>query len=249
MAAKTSKLKLVTLVKAVVAYAKIVRDPNQLGEVFALADSLSEPKVMDRLASAFRQDPMGAQALIDRKRVRVDLAALERLPEGTLGRTYASFMRSNGLTPDALPSLEGATEHEYIRAHLYETHDMWHAMTGFKADVAGELGLQGFYAAQVDGPLATAILAAGLLNTALFAIEERFERLDAITRGWEAGRRAKPLFGFDFAAAWARPVAEVRASMGIDPAGYGSANPAQERPRRANVTPLDRGYATSDASA
>lgn len=220
-----SPLKLLNLARAVVAYTKIARDPNQLGEVFRLADSLSEPAVMERLTTAFRRDPRGREALARRARVHADLGALAELPEGTLGRAYARFMRDNGLTPEAIPSLEGASEHEFVRAHLYETHDMWHALTGFGADVAGELGLQGFYSAQIDGPLATAILAAGLLNTALFSMDERVARMDAITAGWRAGRAAAPLFGFDWAASWARPLAEVRAELGIAPEGCAARRP------------------------
>jgi ubiquinone biosynthesis protein Coq4 len=33
----------------------------------------------------------------------------------------------------------------------YETHDIWHVVTGFHTDVAGELGLQAFYLAQFPG--------------------------------------------------------------------------------------------------
>ncbi|MBK6516318.1 MAG: hypothetical protein IPG04_19990 [Polyangiaceae bacterium] len=236
-----SPLKLVNLARAVVAYTKIVRDPNQLGEVFQLADSLSEPAVMERLTASFRRDPRGRAALVRRARVRVDLARLAALPAGTLGHAYASFMRDNRLTPEALPSLEGASEHEYVRAHLYETHDMWHALTGFGADVAGELGLQGFYSAQVDGPLATAILAAGLLNTALFTFDDRVARMDAITAGWSAGRAAAPLFGLDWEAAWSRPLAEVRQELGIDPAGCA---PRRAQPRFV----VERGAAGASAA-
>ena len=65
-----SPLKLLNLTRAVVAYAKIVRDPNQLGEVFRLADSLSEPEIMERLTAAFRRDPRGRDALAKRARVK-----------------------------------------------------------------------------------------------------------------------------------------------------------------------------------
>lgn len=221
-------LKLVALGRAIRAYAKIVKDPNQLGEVFSLSDSLTNPEIMERIAKGFRKHPEGVKALAEKKRVHVDLNALERLPDGTLGRVYAKFMRDNGLTPDAIPSLAADNEYDFIRAHLYESHDMWHAVTGFGPDVAGELGLQAFYAAQVDGALPPAILAAGLLNTALFSMEDRERRMDAIVRGWEAGRKAKLLFGFDYAANWSRPVAEVRAELNIDPQGCG-----QPRPLRA----------------
>ncbi len=215
--------KAVARIKAVVAYAKIVRDPNQLGEVFALADSLSDDATMSRIARGIRRHPSGDAALAARKRVDADLASLEQLPRGTLGFAYAKFMRDNGLEKESIPSLAVANEGDFIRAHLYETHDMWHAMTGFGPDVAGELGLQGFYAAQIDGPLPAAILAAGLLNTALFSLDDAPGRMDAIVRGWDAGRRAKLLFGYDWAASFPKPIEVARAEVGLPPEGIGKA--------------------------
>ncbi len=206
-------VKPLAVAQALVAYGRIVRDPDRLAEVFRLADSLSEPKVMARMADDIRARGAG-QALADRHRIVVDLPALSRLGNGTFGRAYADFMNQNGLVPENIPSLEGEDEATYIRAHLYETHDIWHAATGFGADVAGELGLQAFYAKQLDGPLPSAILAAGLLNTALFSPSDRQARLAAIARGFELGARAKPLFGVRWDELWERPTSEVRAALG-----------------------------------
>ena len=94
---------------------------------------------------------------------------------------------------------------------------MWHAVTGFATDVAGELGLQSFYAAQLPGGLPLMLLATGFLNTALFAHHDRERRLDAVTRGWEMGRRAKPLFGVPWASLWGHPLGEVRAMLNVAP--------------------------------
>lgn len=214
-------MKPVALARALFAYAKIVRDPNQLAEVFHLSDSLSDPRIMERLAAGIRTQPGGSEALAARRRIQVDLAQLGELPDGTLGKTYWRFMKDNNLVPDSIPKLPAVDEGAFIRAHLYETHDMWHAITGFDSDVAGELGLQAFYGAQLNGPLPSAILAAGILNTALFALDDQARRFDAIAYGWNVGRRARHLFGFDWTGSWTRPVAEVRALMNIPVAGCG----------------------------
>lgn len=218
--------KAVARIKAVVAYAKIVRDPNQLGEVFELADSLSDEATMSRIARGIRRHPSGDAALAARKRVDADLASLEQLPPGTLGFAYAKFMRDNNLVKESIPSLAVVNEGDFIRAHLYETHDMWHAMTGFGPDVAGELGLQAFYAAQIDGPLPAAILAAGLLNTALFSLDDTSPRMEAIVRGWEGGRRAQLLFGYDWSTSFDKPIGVARAEIGLPAEGIGKAAPA-----------------------
>ena len=70
---------------------------------------------------------------------------------------------------------------------------------------------------------AAAILAAGLLNTALFSLDDAPGRMDAIVRGWDAGRRAKLLFGYDWAASFPKPIEVARAEVGLPPEGIGKA--------------------------
>ena len=197
------------------AYVALTRDPGQLGVVFSLRDALDDPKVIGEVATALRRDPHLARALDERPRLPpLALEELARLPAGSLGRTFADEMRARGLDPAALPRMEAHDEIGYFPAHLYETHDLWHTVTGFETDVAGELGLQAFYAAQLGGPLPYAILSAGLLNTVISGMDDRDRRLDAVGRGWLLGRRARPLFGVRWAEHLARPLSEVRASLG-----------------------------------
>ena len=208
-------------VRSLVAFARLMRDPSRLGEVFELADGIDQvqPEVVQRMADAFRREEAGARALAERPRMGLpDLEALGRLPEGTLGRVFAEHMRRNGLDPAALPQRESRDELEYVIAHLYETHDVWHAVTGFDTDVAGELGLQAFYVAQVEGQLGLILIAMGLLNSAQDpgAFEDRARRMDAVTRGWAMGRRARPLFGLRWQELWHRPMADLRAELGIE---------------------------------
>lgn len=211
------------------AFVRIARNPSRLDEVFNLSDGVVDPETMRAMAEHVRDDAGGASALVERPHVHLDLATLRALPEGTLGRVYAELMIGNGLDPKDIPTLPARDEHEYIRAHLYETHDLWHAATGFATDVAGELGLQAFYAAQLPGRLPWAILAAGFLNTLLFAYDDRDRRLGAIARGWQLGRRSRPLFGARWDELYALPLAEVRARLGLDVDGVDAGVPARDR--------------------
>lgn len=194
----------------------IARDPSRLDAVFSLHDAIEDPAVLEPMVARMRAGEATGRALRERARLgKVDLAALEALPEGTLGRAYANFMRAAGLDPASIPTLEARSEHQWFSAHLYETHDIWHVVTGFGPDVAGELGLQAFYLAQVEGPLSVAILAAGLVNTAVRAMEDSTRRFDEITRGWQLGRAARPLFGVRWGEQWARPLSEIRRELGL----------------------------------
>jgi ubiquinone biosynthesis protein Coq4 len=211
----------VLLARAAYSFFDLVRHPEHLDRVFEIADALSDshPKELEAMRVEFARDARGAAALADKPRLRVDAGALSKLPAGTLGRVFAEHLRKNGLDPASIPTLPAETETAFMRAHLYETHDVWHAVTGFGADPAGELGLQAFYAAQTPGNLPLLLLAVGLLNTGFFAMADRERRLEAISRGWAMGRRARPFFGVRWDELWARPVSEVRASLGVESYG------------------------------
>jgi ubiquinone biosynthesis protein Coq4 len=200
-------------------FVDLVKHPDHLDRVFEISDGMVKQRteVLETMAEHFARDPRGAQAIRDKHRVRFDLAELDALPPGTLGRVFADHMRKNDLDPAAIPTLDASDDLAFLRAHLYETHDIWHAVTGYDTDVAGELGLQAFYAAQAPGGLPWMLLAMGFLNTALYEMGDRERRFDAIARGWEMGRRARPLFGTRWDELWTTPVDEVRRSLGVEP--------------------------------
>ncbi len=211
--------KLYALLLGIRAFVGLMRDPgNRLNEVFVLSDRVSDPEILRRLADELRRDPVGAQALSQRRRLRpIDLQELHKLPVGTLGRVYADEMLTRGLSPASIPTLPSGDEIEFLRAHLYESHDIWHAVTGFNIDVAGEAGLQAFYAAQFKGPLPLVILAAVMLNTVFWRMDEYDSRAGEMARGYLMGRRAAKLFGICWDDMWTLPLETVRAQLKIQP--------------------------------
>jgi ubiquinone biosynthesis protein COQ4 len=203
--------------RAIWSFVDLVRHPEHLDRVFEIADAMSDQRrdVLAAMRDAFAMDPRGATALRDRHRLAVRMGELRKLPEGTLGRTYADHMISNGLDPAAIPTLPSDGELEFVRAHLYETHDVWHAVTGFGTDVAGELGLQAFYAAQTPGGLPLLLIAMGFLNSAIFAMNDRVRRFQAVVDGWQMGQGAEALFGVRWDELWSLPIDEVREMLGV----------------------------------
>ncbi len=204
----------IDLARLGIAFVRLVRDPNQLEQVFKLAD-LSDPALDARMITQMEARGFG-QVLAARRRLGpVDLPTLSSYPAGSLASVFAAHMQKANLDPAAIPTLNAPSAIRYMQAHLYETHDLWHAATGFGVDIAGELGLQGFYAAQNDDPFPVALITAGLLNTLLFAFDDARPRLQAITEGWCLGRAARPLFGYPWQDRWSTPIAEVRAELGL----------------------------------
>jgi ubiquinone biosynthesis protein COQ4 len=202
------------LVRAVV---RLVRDPRRLDEVFRIADSMESREIAARVEEEFRRDPAHVAALEARPRIgKISIGALVALPAPTLGRAFADFLLANELDPEDIEVNAVKTDFDFVRAHLRETHDVWHVATGFPTDVAGELGLQAFYLAQFRAPLAAMLLTVGMLNTLFYAMDDRDARMRAIVRGWLLGKRARPLFGYRWAERWDRPLAEVRRELGLD---------------------------------
>lgn len=202
--------------RALGALAKAMREPDQTDQVlvFSLyANAGSMPSRMDR----FFEHPMGRRIFDERRAIdahTVDLDALAALPEGTLGRAYAQFLRARGLTPDVF---EGAPPElpdprmGYIVQRMRQTHDLWHVVTGFDTDAASEAALQAFTFAQTRAPSSAILAVFGSLRT----LRQRPRvPLDA-WRAFQLGTRAESLAVFPWEDHWATPLREVRALLGL----------------------------------
>jgi ubiquinone biosynthesis protein Coq4 len=210
--------KLIDGLRFLSAYISIVRDPNDLGRVFRLIDRTAEVDA-HRLDALLGRPEVAAYTRSDIPALRFELSELRRLPAGSLGHSLAEFLDARRLEVGDLHHHDAASALPFdrARAHLDRTHDVWHVVTGFDTDVAGELGLQAFYFAQLELPPAVAIVSAGLLNGLIREPKDLPRRLEAIALGWQLGRRTRPLFGTDWAKLWSRPLAEVQAQLGVEP--------------------------------
>jgi ubiquinone biosynthesis protein Coq4 len=183
--------------------------------IAAMAQEIMDQRQTLLLAQTVMRDPMGAQALREQPRLgHVFFEELLQLPEGSLGHRYAHHMVDNHYDPP--PILPVTDAESYFIAHLVEVHDVWHVVTGWKTDKAGEIGLQGFYLAQLypsSGFLA--LVAKNLLKTALEDVEDTDAHMRALVTGWVQGKHTRPLFGADWKALWPRPLAEIRAQFGF----------------------------------
>ena len=209
-------MKLLGKLRLVKAFAQVARDPRRLDQVFALADAGLSDDVIENILTSVRAHEQGRAALRDRPRLDTPpLETLARLPHGTLGQAYAAHARRNGIDPHKLPRRDTPDERSYFLPHLIETHDVWHVVAGFDTDVAGELGLMSFYAAQSPGKVPVLIIIAGLVATARTGMHDKDRRFEAIATGWRRGRSAKPLFGARWSEMWAMPLASVREQFNV----------------------------------
>lgn len=180
---------------------------SRLGRRFARWE-----QVIERLEA----DPRTARMLrAERRFGPIDVEALARLPEGTLGRVFADHCRARGLDPN-LVRIPGDGGVDRLLDRMYATHDVWHVATGWGNDETGEVGLGGFYLAQLEAPFFLFLLAFVALNTVFVAPETLRSRMDALVAGYRAGRRAEPLFAADWEELFATPLPEVRLRLGLE---------------------------------
>lgn len=220
----------------------LVRDPSRLDQVHHITNAIAtkNPEKLEKMRQIFTRHPAGARALDEKRRLAPDTRALLALPSGSLGHEFARHFTENGLDDKNLPAVAAGVQRpqgkwgeelRFIRAHIYETHDVWHVITGFGVDVAGELGLQAFCAAQTKYPLPTLLLGLGLLNTAIFCLEDSTNRMEAISAGWQMGRHAQPLFGHDWSEYWETPLDDVRRQFDVTPYSEWGGAPLPARKR------------------
>lgn len=169
-----------------------------------------------QVATELAAAPETASALQERHRLGpLDLGSLKRLPPGTLGQVFASHCQSRGIDPN-LVSIPANNDAEFVMAHLFEAHDLWHVATGWGNDELGEVGLGGFYLAQLGLPLIALMLVLILVNTITRRPTTLRARMDALVAGYQMGKSARPLFGVRWDQRWAEPIAQIRHDLKLD---------------------------------
>lgn len=191
---------------------KATRDATILEDAFSRSRWLRKYAGWGRVVEALMPGDWTPQAIQQLPRLtQIDLdELLVTCKPGSVGHAVANHMRIAGLNPNIFRPAKVETAEDYVIAHLTETHDIWHVVTGFGNDEPGEIGLVAFYCAHTRTPIFILLLAIGLLNTALYNHELTSERFEAIVEGWNAGKRARSLFGIDWAAQWQCPIDDFR---------------------------------------
>lgn len=210
----TKKIALIDRLRMLVAFYKVVKDVNATDDVFVVAEKIPDD-VFDPAIEFLKDGPWTKATLERRTSIEFRIQDWLKLPNGTLGREYAEFMVKRGLSPDFHPAVQAETAGQYTKLHFYQTHDLWHVVTGYRANPAGEIALLAFYYAQTKLPLPVLLIIAGLLNAAFFAPSEVTARIEALAEGYQKGKAAHKIFGYPWHNSWEKPLAQVRAEMGI----------------------------------
>lgn len=149
---------------------------------------------------------------------------LDGFAPDTVGGIYRAFLDTTGYSAEGLATISqvgapdtAANDSEaWIGRRARDTHDLWHVLTGYKADEhLGEAALVAFSYAQLSG-LGWGVIAVALwfetLSDGLFNNQGR-----AIVEGYRRGRRASWLLGEDYEQLLAEPLEQARHRLGLAP--------------------------------
>src|SRR6185295_3317255 len=150
---------------------------------------------------------------------------------GSFGRVYADFMDEAKLDATGLVEAEETAtqtygrpadepvdpEREWFGDRLRDMHDLWHVLTGYGRDEAGEAANLAFTFGQVRFRGIALILFGIAINPPPDG-HARFGWLRYLYRAWRRGRRAAWLPAVAYERLFAMPLEEVRRALRIAPA-------------------------------
>ncbi len=229
------KRKRIELLKAWRAIRALIADKEDTSQVFKIVDALSGNSV-DEQFRRFVATETGRRILAEKRNLVTtlsDQARLAALPQGTLGRAYYEFMAEENLTADGLVEASEAVRREddgrtadekLFGFRNRDQHDLWHVTVGYGRDGLGELALLAFTYAQTRNRGIGFIVLVGASKTRSSLPGINIWRI--IREAYRNGKKAAWLPATDWEAMLERPLADVRAELGIvEPAAYKEAEP------------------------
>ncbi|WP_374945274.1 Coq4 family protein [Sphingomonas sp.] len=208
---------------------KLLANGDDTTQVFVIMRSLNGNQTPRQYAQlmATADGPRLAYRRVELAERFSDPAFIAGFAPGTVGAAYRAFLAETGYTAAGLAeisNLDGVAliEHPYawFGRRTRDVHDIWHVLTGYKADeTMGEAALVAFSYAQTGG-LGWAFIGAGaalksmrVTGGTLFA--------KAVWEGYRHGRKAAWLMGEDYEALMHEPLEAARARLRIaEPVAY-----------------------------
>lgn len=163
----------------------------------------------------------------------VDLGVLAAKPAGSLGRGFHDFIVENKLEKNIAMNyrafhkmLEGAgvldgmpDAMKYAILRGFQIHDLQHVVTGYDSSPRGEIALQAFCLAQIRFPYFGMWMSVVTTRMTFLDPDGIVPVMDAVTEGWQYGRRVESLQFEKWETMFDQPLAELRPRYGIHPDG------------------------------
>ncbi len=145
-----------------------------------------------------------------------DLEALNKLPEGSLGKMYATFMIERNFDPEFYPHKGTSKPSLWLYDRAGKTHDIWHVASGFDTTPEGEVALNSFYLAQRPDAQYAFINISGILHSLKSGNPQDIDKMtQAISTGYQRGKQASLFIGVKWEDMWDRQISEIRKDLNI----------------------------------
>jgi ubiquinone biosynthesis protein COQ4 len=202
----------------------LLADPKDTVQVFRVMKALNGGTAARNYRRLLNTDE-GGRIAYKREELVAKLTNREWLAQfapGTVGAAYRAFLEHTGFSADGLEAINKEVKEDREEAHPHawfgrrerDVHDIWHTLTGYRADdPLGELCLVAFSYAQSTG-LGWAFIA---VMGSLKSLREPHSGavLRAVWEGYRNGRNAKWLHNEDVNTLFAEPLETARKRLNI----------------------------------
>ncbi|MEH2324912.1 MAG: Coq4 family protein [Nostoc sp.] len=204
------------LLKALQGFVFMINDGLDIDAFFDIEAALANHEVSASQAIYLKSNPEIAQLFEEQYIAPTpNLEILLKLPEDSLGFTYASNLRASKFEQEFYPKVEVQDDVSYLNMRVRQTHDIWHAVTGYGYDVDAGIKLAGFQVAQLHSSSMVVFLAALFLNT--IKMNRDFNQIvRLIQEGYDLGYQAKPFLAQKWEEAWEKSLADWRLELNVN---------------------------------
>lgn len=182
----------------------------------------------ERLAQEIKKSSHGQKILDQRKEllpILTNRQLLRNLPRNTLGFQYIKWADDERLYPEDLQHIMNAAQtsqkdslFEYIRNRGRDLHDVFHLVTGYDRDWAGEIALLAFTAVQTKNRSLNLL---SLLGCVTAAVCLRFDVIRLRSNAKKRAVEAPLLISQNWEKLLQKPLKQVRQDLNLLPApGY-----------------------------
>ncbi|CAL4155353.1 unnamed protein product [Meganyctiphanes norvegica] len=200
------------------AAATALLNPWRHDMVAVLGETTGHPalKIIHRM---MMEDNEGQIILQEKPRINtksVDILALSKLPEDTLGYAYFKFLKDNNVTPDTRMPVQYVDDVDlaYVMQRYRESHDLFHTVLGMPTNMIGEVAVKWVEGLQTGLPMC---ISGAIFGPLRFKSKQRRKYIETyLPWALRVGANSKYLMNIYFERRWEQPLNELRDELGIE---------------------------------
>ncbi|XP_059047448.1 ubiquinone biosynthesis protein COQ4 homolog, mitochondrial [Achroia grisella] len=188
------------------------------GDMIACLGEVTGDTALKHMRQKMLETSEGENILKEKPRINsktVSFDKLSQMPENTIGRVYADFMRDNNITADSRLPVQFISDPElaFVMQRYREVHDLVHATLFMKTTMLGEVAVKWVEGIQTKLPMCIngGIWGAGRLKPKHRQLYLKFYLPWAI----RTGSNAKFLQGIYFEKRWEQNIEDFHKEMNI----------------------------------